>query len=96
MANFRMAPKAFQDLEEAVRWYESRSSNAASRFCRAIDSALDNIVAHPRQFAQWNDGYRYFLLHQFPYYIIYRLDDDIVTITAIWHTSRGDIPIEEF
>jgi toxin ParE1/3/4 len=94
MDKLRMAPKAFEDLQDAVRWYEKRSRGAADRFCRAIDAALDAIVETPRLFAKWDDDYRYVLLQRFPYYVIYRLDGDIVTVTAIRHTSR-DLPFLE-
>ena len=72
MAELRMAPSAFDDLESAVRWYEKHSLDAANRFCRAIDAAFDDILAKPRMFAKWDDVHRYLLMQKFPYYIIYR------------------------
>lgn len=95
MNKLRMAAKAFTDLKEAVDWYEARNLEAADRFCRAIDLALDDIVANPRLFARWDDDFRYVRLQRFPYYIIYRLDDNTVTVSAIRHTSRDNLPFEE-
>lgn len=95
MNKLRMAGRAFADLKEAVEWYEAQSFETAGRFCGAIDSAIDDIVANPRLFAKWDDRFRYVLLQRFPYYIIYRLDDDVVTISAVRHTSRDEIPFEE-
>lgn len=94
MANFRMAPQALKDLQEALAWYEARSARAAGRFCSAVDDALDEISLHPTRFARWEDPFRYYKLPGFPYNVLYHYDG-VVTIASIRHTSRGDTPIEK-
>jgi plasmid stabilization system protein ParE len=95
MAELRFASNVFRELEEAIQWYERRSPEAAIRFCDETDAAFDSIAAYPHQFAQWKGRYRYLLLKHFPYHLIYRINDNVVTIASIRHTSRDDYPLIE-
>ncbi len=95
MTKLRVTASALMELEQAVDWYEARSPDAAARFCRAIDLALDEIAAHPRRFAMRDERRRYLLLQRFPYHIIDRIDGTVVTVGAIRHTSRDDVPLED-
>jgi toxin ParE1/3/4 len=89
MNEFRVAPAALQELNEAIDWYGARSQRAAQRFAQAIDSALTQIESTPLRFPQLNEQYRYVQLRQFPYFIAYRVDGNVITVGSIRHTSRG-------
>ena len=40
-------PAAAADIEEAFLWYERQQAGLGEEFLRAVQSALENIAAHP-------------------------------------------------
>lgn len=90
MHKLRVLPKALEELKEAIDWYGIRNVKAAQRFAQAIDDAFAAIELNPQRFPRLNERYRYVQLQRFPYFIAYLVDDQVVTIGSVRHTSRGD------
>ncbi|MEX0642916.1 MAG: type II toxin-antitoxin system RelE/ParE family toxin [Pirellulales bacterium] len=88
MNNSDILPAARAEYHEAFDWYSERSAPAASRFAAEVESAIDQICQHPLRFARWDEVYRYYKLHRFPYFVAYRQTADSVVIVAIRHASR--------
>jgi plasmid stabilization system protein ParE len=57
-------------------------------FANAVDAALANIAAGPRQFAPVDDEHWQCPLKRFPFRIVYRVLVDRILVVAIAHTSR--------
>jgi plasmid stabilization system protein ParE len=92
MAELRFLPEAYRDLEEAVAWCQARSADAERNFCEAIDEGLDLILSNPSLYPRWDEHRHYYLLQRFPYYILYRVDGNVITVSEITHTSRDAAP----
>lgn len=88
MAEVVISSPAEREYAEALTWYAQRSVLAAVRFDAEFDRAVAAITAQPDRFPRCDDTHRYFLMHRFPYQIIYRQQGDFVTIIAVAHTSR--------
>ena len=88
MTAFRFHPEADQELIEAQNWYRARSEVAAQAFALEIDHAISRILEAPHTYPQGRRGERQYVLHRFPYTILYRIRDDHVFITAVAHQSR--------
>ena len=81
-------PEASVDLIEAARFYEGRRSGLGHRFLDAIDASLAMLQHNPRLGLSDESGRRRWLVRQFPYLIIYRVEGDFLHILAVAHTSR--------
>jgi plasmid stabilization system protein ParE len=71
----------------ALTWYHERSPATAVRFEAEVDRAVREIQKSP---ARWMPylGCRRFLLHHFPFAIIYEDSPTLVRILAVAHCHR--------
>lgn len=88
MAEVVISSPAEREYAEALTWYSQRSIRAAERFDAEFDRAIAAIAAEPDRFPRCDERHRYFLMHRFPYQIIYRRQGEGVTVMAVAHTSR--------
>lgn len=82
--------EALDEMEEAAAWYEARRPGLGLEFLAEIDRVTSAVNARPESFPVWKRGfpYRRALAHRFPYAIFFEIDQDLVVISAISHTSR--------
>ena len=81
-------PAAAADIEEAFLWYERQAAGLGDEFLIAVQSALDKIVANPKQYPVIQRNTRRALVHRFPYQIFYRVYDEVVVVVACMHGRR--------
>jgi plasmid stabilization system protein ParE len=96
--------RAAADFDEALQWYRIRSLEAANKWIVAIERALDALERNPEQFpiAQ-EDGLRGLTLRdcaigggrRITHRMIFAIRPSKVVVYTIWHTSRGDLTLEE-
>jgi plasmid stabilization system protein ParE len=81
--------EAGAEYDAAFDWYLERSAEAAQRFSAEVERALGEIAGAPQRWAGGPRNSRRFLLHRFPYLLIYREGEDgVIQILAVAHTSR--------
>jgi len=68
---FRFHPEARQDFREAIRWYRSRSPGVAAEFRVTVSDVIRRVVKEPQRWPQYLHGTRRFVLHRFPFSIVY-------------------------
>lgn len=85
---FVVRPEAEEDLAEARQWYETRREGLGDEFLEQVDVAFDRIQRMPLVPAVKYKDTRRVLLKRFPYAVFYHVDDDQITIIAVYHTSR--------
>ena len=81
-------PEASRELEDALDWYLQRSQQAAEAFLREVDRALAVIAGGPTIWPRFEAGTRRYLLHRFPYNIIYRETGVGIEVVAVAHQKR--------
>jgi plasmid stabilization system protein ParE len=81
-------PEARLEAVEAAGWYADRSETAARDFLSELDRGLEQILRAPERWLEEPPGVRRFLLHRFPYSIVYRVRDGNVQVVAIAHAHR--------
>lgn len=81
-------PEASRELEGAFEWYLERSPQAAEAFLREAERALTVIAAAPGIWPRFESGTRRYVLHRFPYSIIYREADGGIVVVAVAHSKR--------
>src|SRR5450432_1755744 len=84
----RFHPEARADLREALGWHRDRSPAVAAEFRVIVSEVIRNIVQAPQRWPKYLHGTRRFLLHRFPFSIIYLDDPDVVSIVAVAHRKR--------
>jgi len=86
--SYRFHPQAWQEVEAAEAWYRQRDYEASARFLSEIYDALENLAQWPQRWPGYQYGTRRFVLHRFPFSIIYRDEPAAVSIVAIAHHKR--------
>jgi plasmid stabilization system protein ParE len=90
MAEIVFLPAAEGDYQEALDWYESRSTRAAAGFETAVEVALARVAKTPETWPFCDDRHRIYLLRRYPYSIVYRIEGNNVLIVAIAHNRRSE------
>lgn len=85
---YRLHPEAWLEIEAGDDWYLQRSVDASAEFIAAISDAFESISQAPGRWPKYLHGTRRFVLHRFPFSIIYLDDPDVLSIIAVAHSKR--------
>ena len=83
-----IAPEAELDIAGAYIWYEGRRAGLGEEFLSSVEACLESIRRRPEMYPVVHEGYRRSLIRRFPYAVFYEQAESIVTIYAVFHTSR--------
>lgn len=85
-------PQALADIAAAATWYEERQPGLGERFTREVVVAIDALLPNPLLYRLRNrrSGARWCFPRTFPYRIVYRFAEDVVTVVAVIHSARHD------
>ncbi|MFN0151148.1 MAG: type II toxin-antitoxin system RelE/ParE family toxin [bacterium] len=81
-------PEAIAEARAAQSWYAERSAAAADAFLAEIDLAVSRILEAPHRWVEHHAGTRRYLLHRFPFSIVYHLSDGVIHVVAVAHGRR--------
>jgi plasmid stabilization system protein ParE len=81
-------PEAIGEARAARQWYEARNSDAADAFMAELDAAIEQIEEAPRRWPPYLGETRRYLLHRFPFSIVFRETPSRVEILAVAHGRR--------
>jgi len=85
---YRVDDQAWAEVEAAFRWYGERSDDASSGFLLEVIESFETIAAAPERWPESLYGTRRYLLHHFPFSIVYLDESDVVIIVAVAHGRR--------
>jgi toxin ParE1/3/4 len=90
MYNLDVHPDVYAELEHSRVWYEERADNLGLEFIQEIDLAVETVRSAPEMwpFIDEQQGIRRYLVHRFPYGVVYRVQPDIIHIIAVAHLRR--------
>jgi hypothetical protein len=80
--------EVWDELDEAIAYYELRQAGLGKRFREAVQDAFDKISRSPAAFSPTKGGHRKCLVEGFPYTVIYKERDADVWIAAVAHQKR--------
>lgn len=86
--NIVFDPLALAEMEDASEFYDVKSPGLGERFKKEIKRGLKLIRDHPEAWAKENKDLRRYLLHAFPYKIIYSIEPEYIYIVAVAHCHR--------
>jgi len=81
-------PAALQEARAAVDWYSRRSRLAAVAFVLELEVALSSITESPARWPSAIGGCRRYVLHRFPFLVIYREHRAAIEVIAVAHARR--------
>jgi plasmid stabilization system protein ParE len=87
--SLEIAAEAETDIRNAFLWYEDQQENLGSTFEQEIKKAIQSIERNPLKTQIRYRDIRVFFLDKFPYGIHFKLDDDLILILAVFHTSQN-------
>ena len=81
-------PEAIAEAQAANRWYRQRSASAADAYLAELDLAVEAIAENPEMWPRYVHGTRRYILHRFPFYLVYRETAGRIEIIAVAHGRR--------
>ena len=83
-----ISPEAETDISEAKSWYENQRSGLGDEFVGCVDEAFEQIRQWPNLSPKVFLDLRRKVVRRFPYLVIFRIDDDQITVVAVYHGKR--------
>jgi plasmid stabilization system protein ParE len=87
-AKVLLAPTAQCELDEAMRWYDSREPGLGIDLACEVDRCLERISQNPTLYALVRKNYRRAPVNRFPYSVFYEHAGEAVVIYAVFHASQ--------
>lgn len=84
----RFHSEANREYLSALAWYADRSPDAALDFEREFQRAILAIAEAPERWPVYPSRCRRYVLHQFPFSIVYRAYELDVLVLAVAHAHR--------
>jgi plasmid stabilization system protein ParE len=87
-----MRREARADIAEAAAWYERREEGLGKRLTLEIVTAIDELSADPFRHRIRNRrlDVRSRFPKSFPYRIVYRATEEVVTVIGVIHAARDE------
>lgn len=87
-APVELHPEAIEEARAARLWYAERSPLAAAAFVAELDRAVAAIGEVPARWPRHLGKTRRFVMHRFPFIVVYRELQDRVEVLAVAHGKR--------
>lgn len=81
-------PEAKAELRQAAVFYEECRDGLGQEFLDALESAFDQIRRHPTLWRILKGRFRRYLVHHFPYGVIYAVEGRTIYVAAVMHLKR--------
>ncbi len=85
---FRFLPPAQAELLEGITYYSAIRAELGLRFEKAVADAVRSAVARPEHGAPRSKNTRRWLVHGFPFAVIYRASEAELLVVAVAHQRR--------
>ncbi|MCP4130992.1 MAG: type II toxin-antitoxin system RelE/ParE family toxin [bacterium] len=79
---------AQNELHDTIVFYELEVSGLGEKFREEIKKSIERIINYPEAWSVEIGDVRKYLLHKFPYKILYSIETDYIYIIAIAHLHR--------
>lgn len=83
-----IAKIAQQEFNESKQFYEIEQAGLGIRFENEIKNAISHIKKSPSIWSFERGEIRRYILHRFPYKILYSIQEDTIIILAFAHQHR--------
>jgi plasmid stabilization system protein ParE len=84
----RFLSLAYQELDDAVAWYNQLADGLGQDFLDELDRAVRRAAVFPLSCPEIGSGLRRCLLARYPYGVVYGLEGDTIVVVAVAHSHR--------
>ena len=94
MYTVRLLTEAELEVTDACKWYEKKQKGLGRKFLKEFNQYIALISNNPLQFPiRFSERFRFAVLHEFPYLIVFRIEEDkkMVYVISVFHTSRNPV-----
>jgi toxin ParE1/3/4 len=90
MYSVNVHPDVYAEMEHSRKWYEERAKDLGTEFLVEVDRAIETVRESPVIWPLRDEGrgIRRYLVHRFPYGVVYRVSDQVIQIIAVMHLRR--------
>ena len=81
-------PEALAELERAKVWYDEQRLGLGESFFHEITVAISRIREAPNTWPEYQRRTRRFLVHRFPFAVIYSQRSNGLLVVAVMHLKR--------
>ena len=81
-------PEAEADLGQAKAWYDGQRPGLGDELLECVEEVFDRLRRTPETFGKVFQDLRLVRVRRFPYLVVYRIDDDQITVVAVYHSRR--------
>lgn len=85
---YEFHPEALAEFEDAAVFYASRQQGLQIRFIDAVETAIRHICDSPERWRRFDGDIHRYLVHVFPYAVLYSIEGDFIYIIGVMHCSR--------
>ncbi len=82
-------PFAEEDLKDAKKWYDLQLEKLGDDFLKEIRKTIFHIQKNPLQFQKVRKQTRRAIVKRFPYLIYFVVNDQVINVFAVFHSSRS-------
>jgi len=81
-------PAARDELLSAVRFYEEQRAGLGADFLGEVEQCLRQVTRFPQVGTALEGDTRRLLVERFPFGVLYRVEDNQITVVAVMHRMR--------
>lgn len=85
----RIKSIAYQDIDEAVFWYEEKLPGLGKQFYLHVLSCLSKIKEQPASFSCLFKPVRKCHVRKFPYKIVYVVEENLIFVLGVYSIRRS-------
>ena len=85
----RLAGLAKKGVRRNWSYYEVQRRGLGDEFLDELTSAIHDLKGFPYAWPEFDRGTRRLIMRQFPYAVVYRIDDAGILVIVVGHTARG-------
>jgi plasmid stabilization system protein ParE len=87
--SIELSKESETDFDDSFDYYAKQSKTVANNFYQHVNTSLGIIVENPKAFQNVYKNVRRYVMSKFPFVIYYRIENIVVQVIAIFHTSRN-------
>lgn len=91
MFSFRVNRTAAFELANSKSFYNKRQKGLGDAFEKVVLSQLEDILNNPFTNPTVKNKIRKVVLKRFPFVVLYEIENDVIIILHVFHTSRNPI-----
>lgn len=86
----KIEPDAFEDIQEAIAWYNKKQPGLGESFHREVKESFSNLKINPYYQIRY-DKVRCFPLKKFPFMVHFTFSENrnLILVSAVLNTSRN-------